>query len=108
MNPENIVALSTMLVAIGGTLSPVVFWAIQKIVKPFVKDGRLIPIYAILIGAALFLAIINNIPIAAVLFLLEITGQPLINGIPVAMAMASAYLTIYFLKKFAPKKSRKV
>ncbi|GAJ61453.1 voltage gated chloride channel [Streptococcus parauberis] len=68
-----------------------------------------IPIqFAILIGAALFLAIINNIPIAAVLFLLEITGQPLINGIPVAMAMASAYLTIYFLKKFDPKKVVKV
>lgn len=53
MNPENIVALATMLVAVGGTLSPVVFWAIQKIVKPFVKDGRLIPIYAILIGAVI-------------------------------------------------------
>lgn len=53
MNPENIVALATMLVAIGGTLSPVVFWAIQKIVKPFVKDGRLIPIYAVLIGAVI-------------------------------------------------------
>lgn len=68
-----------------------------------------IPIqFAILIGAALFLAIINNIPIAASLFLLEITGQPLINGIPVAMAMASAYLTLYFLKKFTIIKSRKV
>ena len=53
MNPENIVALATMLVAVGGTLSPVVFWAIQKIVKPFVKDGRLIPIYAVLIGAVI-------------------------------------------------------
>ena len=50
MNPENIVALATMLVAVGGTLSPAVFWAIQKIVKPFVKDGRLIPIYAVVIG----------------------------------------------------------
>lgn len=56
MNPETIVALATMLVGIGGTLSPVVFWAIQKLVKPFVKDSRHLPIYALAIGALVGLA----------------------------------------------------
>lgn len=50
MNPEEIVQLVTLLVGIGGTLAPVVFWTIETLVKPFVKDSRLLPFYAIVIG----------------------------------------------------------
>ncbi|MGT2692804.1 chloride channel protein [Streptococcus porcinus] len=46
--------------------------------------------FAIIIGAAIFLAIINNIPVAAVFFLLEITNQPLWNAFPIAIAILSA------------------
>ncbi|MGT2844084.1 chloride channel protein [Streptococcus hongkongensis] len=60
--------------------------------------------YAILIGAALFLAMINNIPIAAILFLIEITGQPLLNSIPVCLGMTTAYLSVYLIKQFAKQK----
>ncbi|WP_138068703.1 chloride channel protein [Streptococcus pseudoporcinus] len=48
--------------------------------------------FAIVIGADLFLAIINNIPVAAVFFLLEITDQPLWNALPIAIAILSALL----------------
>ena len=50
MNPETFMALATMLVGIGGTLAPAVFWTIQKIVKPFINDNRHLPIYAVVIG----------------------------------------------------------
>ncbi|MGT2958041.1 chloride channel protein [Streptococcus bovimastitidis] len=46
--------------------------------------------FAIVIGAALFLAIINNIPNTAIFFLVEITGQPLWNGLPIATAILAS------------------
>ncbi|MGT2932980.1 chloride channel protein [Streptococcus catagoni] len=65
-----------------------------------------IPIqFAIIIGAAIFLAIINKIPLAATLFLIEISGQPLINALPVALAMTVAYLTQAILSKLFKKAS---
>ena len=53
MNTDNISTLVTILVGIGGTLAPVVFWVIEALVKPFVKDNRMIPFFAIAIGAVI-------------------------------------------------------
>ncbi|HEL1060745.1 TPA: chloride channel protein [Streptococcus equi subsp. zooepidemicus] len=60
---------------------------------------------AIVIGATLFLGIINQIPLTAPLFLIEITGQPLISLVPLAIVVLTSYLsqqlfqTILSLKK---------
>ncbi|HEL0571460.1 TPA: chloride channel protein [Streptococcus equi subsp. zooepidemicus] len=60
---------------------------------------------AIVIGATLFLGIINQIPLTAPLFLIEITGQPLISLLPLAIVVLTSYLsqqlfqTILSLKK---------
>nr|WP_306676049.1 chloride channel protein [Streptococcus didelphis] len=53
--------------------------------------------FAVIIGAALFLALINNIPLAASLFLIEITGQPLINILPIALAILIGFMTQKYL-----------
>lgn len=57
MNPEDIAQLVTVLLATGTALSPVVFWLLQKVVKPFVADGRFMPLIAIAVGGLLGLAI---------------------------------------------------
>ncbi|WP_159549798.1 chloride channel protein [Streptococcus halichoeri] len=49
------------------------------------------PQLALIIGAALFLAIINDIPLAAIVFLTEISGQAWSQSIPLALAMLIAY-----------------
>lgn len=60
---------------------------------------------AIVIGATLFLGIINQIPLTAPFFLIEITGQPLISLVPLAIVVLTSYLsqqlfqTILSLKK---------
>ncbi|HEL0632563.1 chloride channel protein [Streptococcus equi subsp. zooepidemicus] len=60
---------------------------------------------AIVIGATLFLGIINQIPLTAPFFLIEITGQPLISLVPLAIVVLTSYLsqqlfqTILNLKK---------
>lgn len=57
MNPENIAQLITILLATGTALSPVVFWVLQRVVKPFVADNRYMPLIAIGLGGLLGLAI---------------------------------------------------
>ncbi len=59
--------------------------------------------FATIIGAAIWLAIINNIPLAAIFFLIEITGQPLVNTIPLAIAMGVAYFTKFVLERITLK-----
>lgn len=60
---------------------------------------------AIVIGATLFLGIINQIPLTAPFFLIEITEQPLISLVPLAIVVLTSYLsqqlfqTILSLKK---------
>lgn len=53
MNTEEITQFITMLAGIGATLSPIVFWVMEAMVKPFVKDGRALPFYAVIIGGVL-------------------------------------------------------
>ncbi|CAM4188595.1 chloride channel protein [Streptococcus penaeicida] len=72
----------SMMMGGGLGLLAAVFW------NSFLPDISVA--FAIVIGAALFLAIINNIPIAAIFFLVEITGQPLWNGLPIATAILAA------------------
>ena len=57
MNPDNIAQLITILLATGTALSPVVFWVLQKVVKPFVADNRYMPLIAIVLGGLLGLVI---------------------------------------------------
>lgn len=57
MNPENIAQLITILLATGTALSPVVFWVLQRVVKPFVADNRFMPLIAIVLGGLLGLVI---------------------------------------------------
>lgn len=57
MNPDNIAQLITILLATGTALSPVVFWVLQRVVKPFVADNRFMPLIAIVLGGLLGLAI---------------------------------------------------
>lgn len=57
MNPDNIAQLITILLATGTALSPVVFWVLQRVVKPFVADNRFMPLIAIVLGALLGLVI---------------------------------------------------
>lgn len=57
MNPDNIAQLITVLLATGTALSPVVFWVLQRVVKPFVADNRFMPLIAILLGGLLGLVI---------------------------------------------------
>ena len=53
MNPENIAQLVATLLATGTALSPVVFWVLQRVIKPFVKDNRYMPLIAIGLGGLL-------------------------------------------------------
>ena len=53
------------------------------------------PTLAIIIGASLFLGIINKMPLTAPLFLLEITGQSLTIIVPLAVASLGAYITYH-------------
>lgn len=57
MNPDNIAQLITTLLATGTALSPVVFWVLQRVVKPFVADNRFMPLIAIVLGGLLGLVI---------------------------------------------------
>lgn len=57
MNPDNIAQLITILLATGTALSPVVFWVLQRVVKPFVADNRFMPLIAIVLGGLLGLVI---------------------------------------------------
>lgn len=57
MNPDNIAQLITVLLATGTALSPVVFWVLQRVVKPFVADNRFMPLIAIVLGGLLGLVI---------------------------------------------------
>lgn len=57
MNPDNIAQLITVLLATGAALSPVVFWVLQRVVKPFVADNRFMPLIAIVLGGLLGLVI---------------------------------------------------
>lgn len=57
MNPDNIAQLITVLLATGTALSPVVFWVLQRVVKPFVADNRFMPLIAIALGGLLGLVI---------------------------------------------------
>lgn len=57
MNPDNITQLITVLLATGTALSPVVFWVLQRVVKPFVADNRFMPLIAIVLGGLLGLVI---------------------------------------------------
>lgn len=57
MNPDNIAQLTTILLATGTALSPVVFWVLQRVVKPFVADNRFMPLIAIVLGGLLGLVI---------------------------------------------------
>lgn len=54
---------------------------------------------AIVIGATLFLGIINQIPLTAPLFLIEITGQPLISLVPLAIVGLTSYLSQQLFQK---------
>ncbi|HEL0016502.1 chloride channel protein [Streptococcus equi] len=54
---------------------------------------------AIVIGATLFLGIINQIPLTAPLFLIEITGQPLISLLPLAIVGLTSYLSQQLFQK---------
>lgn len=47
---------------------------------------------AIMVGSALFLGIVNSMPLTAPIFLVEITGQSLSTVIPIAIASLVAYL----------------
>lgn len=53
------------------------------------------PTLAIIIGASLFLGIINKMPLTAPLFLLEITGQSLTIIVPLAVTSLGAYITYH-------------
>lgn len=57
MNPENIAQLVATLLATGTALSPVVFWVLQRVIKPFVADNRYMPLIAIGLGGLLGLVI---------------------------------------------------
>ena len=57
MNPEDIAQLVATLLATGTALSPVVFWVLQRVIKPFVKDNRYMPLIAIVLGGLLELVI---------------------------------------------------
>ncbi|WP_444811668.1 chloride channel protein [Streptococcus canis] len=51
---------------------------------------------AIMIGAALFLGIVNKMPLVAPLFLVEITGQSLLTLIPLAIASLAAHIGYHY------------
>ncbi|XCY71073.1 chloride channel protein [Streptococcus iniae] len=55
--------------------------------------------FAIVIGAAVFLGILNQMPLTAILFLPEITNQPFYNAIPIAIAVLSGLLVYKKLAK---------
>ncbi|EHI68608.1 chloride channel protein [Streptococcus ictaluri] len=67
------------------------------------------PVLAIIIGASLFLGIINDMFLAAPLFLIEITGQSLTTLIPILVASLTAFLLQKYLQQrllIIPKKVR--
>ncbi|MEW6855801.1 chloride channel protein [Streptococcus iniae] len=55
--------------------------------------------FAIVIGAAVFLGLLNQMPLTAILFLPEITNQPFYNAIPIAIAVLSGLLVYKKLAK---------
>lgn len=64
---------------------------------------------AIVIGATLFLGIINQIPLTAPFFLIEITGQPLISLVPLAIVVLTSYLSQQLFQTIlSPKKDQKL
>lgn len=54
--------------------------------------------FAVVIGAAVFLGLLNKMPLTAILFLPEITHQPFYNIIPVALAVLTG---LWFYQKLA-------
>ncbi|SUO66058.1 chloride channel protein [Streptococcus pyogenes] len=53
---------------------------------------------AIMVGATIFLGVINKIPLAAPVFLVEITGQSLLMIIPLALANLIFYFSYQFYR----------
>lgn len=89
MNPDDIAQLITILVGIGGTLSPIVFWIIETLVKPFIKDNRFLPYCAIGIGAVLGAALPFILPSFGM------TAVPLIGSIVAGVAGGAIAMKTY-------------
>lgn len=60
---------------------------------PFQIDSS----FATIIGSSIFLGQLNRMPLSAVFFLTEISGQPIINSLPLLMALIIMLMLNYFV-----------